>query len=200
MEQKIQERQEGTFEMKVTEIKLEKLEIVYHPRKNLGDRESLQQSIRRDGLQEPLLVYPTTEGKFGIIDGCRRLSAIKEFGWESAPCIIKNVTLVDAAHLSYVKNVERSAFNPIELALHLKAMQYEFGYSLRDLEMKGYGAPQVTSNRLKLLDLPESVQAKVASGKLSMAHGLAITKLGSADEQERWAQRIIDEDLTAKKS
>ena len=200
MEQKIQERQEGTFEMKVEEIKLENLEVVYHPRKNFRDLESLQNSIRRDGLQEPLLVYPTREGKFGLIDGYRRLKAVQEFGWQMVPCMIQNVNLVDAAHLSYVKNVERSGFDPIEIAQHLKAMRDEFGYSLRDLEMKGYGAPASISQKLKLLDLPDKVQAKIQSGKLSMAHGLTLIKLGNPQEQERWATRIIDDDLTVRRA
>lgn len=200
MEQKETTRQGETFEMKVEEIKLENLEIVYHPRKNLKDMESLQGSIRRDGLQEPLLVYPIAEGKFGVIDGYRRLKAIAEFGWESVPCIIKNVSPLDAAHLSYVKNVERSEFDPIEIALHLQAMRDEFGYSLRDLEIKGYGAPASIAQKLKTLDLPEKVQENIRSGKLNMAHGLALAKLDKSDEQERWATRIIDHDLTAKRA
>ncbi len=200
MEQKETDRQEAAFEMKVESLKVETLEVVYHPRKNLKDLESLQNSIRRDGLQEPLLVYPVGEGKFGIIDGYRRLMAIKEFGWNLVPCIIKPVNLVEAAHLSYTKNVERSAFDPIEVALHLKAMQDEFGFSLRDLEMKGYGSPAAISQKLKLIELPETVQGKIQSGRLGLAHGLALTKLESADEQERWAERIVDDDLTARRA
>ncbi|MBN2034246.1 MAG: ParB N-terminal domain-containing protein [Deltaproteobacteria bacterium] len=125
-------------ERTVAEIPLDFLFVEYHPRKNLGDLTSLQGSIKRDGLQEPILVYEAGEKLYGVIDGCRRLTAIKELGWKSVPCLInKGINVRDAAHLSYVKNSERNNFDPIEVATHLKAMIERFGYSMRDLEIKG---------------------------------------------------------------
>lgn len=188
------------IQMEVVEIPLDQLIIKYHPRKNLKDMESLQNSIRRDGLQEPLLVYPTGEGKYSVIDGTRRLKVYQDFGRQAIPCIIKKVGDADAAHLSYVKNFERSAFDPIEIALHLKAMRDDFGYSLQDLEIKGYGSRPTISNKLKLLELPEPIQEKIRGGQLNEGHGLNLVKLPSKKEQERWAKRIADHELTAKRA
>lgn len=188
-------------EMNVQMIDVKAIEIKYHPRKYLGDIERLQNSIRRDGLQEPLLVYEAGENRYAVIDGCRRLKAIQEFGWLTVPCIIKkDVGVPEAAHLSYVKNTQRKAFDPIETALHLKAMMQEFDYSLRDLELKGYGTPASISDKLKLLDLYAPVQKQVQEGELTAAHGRHLVRLPSKTEQERMAKRIIDHNLTAKKA
>jgi ParB/RepB/Spo0J family partition protein len=187
--------------MNVVAIDTGALTIEYHPRKSPGDIESLQASIRRDGLQEPLVVYETGDGKYAVIDGYRRLKVLQEFGWLQVPCMIKSsVSLRDAAHLSYVRNVERSGFNAIEIALHLKAMCERFGYSLSELELKGYGSPPSTSKKMKLLDLPESVQKHIEEGKLTAAHGLHLNRLPTEQEQKKMAKRIIDCELSAKRA
>ena len=103
----------------------------HHPRSDYGNLETLQGSIRRDGLQEPLLVYVIEAGKFGIIDGARRLKAFQEMGLKQISCLInKVISEADAAHLSYVKNVERKNLSVIEIARHIKAMRDDFGYTL----------------------------------------------------------------------
>ncbi len=172
----------------------------HHPRKYLGELESLGTSIRRDGLQEPLMVYRISQDSFGIIDGARRFMVAKELGVKTIACIIKEgVEAPEAAHLSYVKNTERNGFNPIEIALHIKRMRDDFGYSLRELEIKGYGSSAHVSNYLKLLDLPESVHKKLQAGKLLFTHGLQLTRLATAKEQERMAKHCEDFDLTTKR-
>jgi ParB/RepB/Spo0J family partition protein len=183
------------------EVRLEQLEVKYHPRKDLGDIEKLQGSIKRDGLQEPLLVYEAGEGRFAIIDGCRRFNAVQGLGWKVVPCLIKkDIEPAEAAHLSYVRNTEREGFNPIEIAGHLKAMRDTFGFSLRDLELKGYGTPPSIASKIKLLELPEVVQSQIREGKLTIAHGLSLLKLSNQKEMERMAKRVIDLDLTAKRT
>jgi len=190
----------GGYETAVS-VSIDSLVIDYHPRKNLGDLKSLMGSIKRDGLLEPLLAYEMEDGKVALIDGYRRLAAAKEFGWKEVPCVIwKKMSKRDAAHLSYVKNAERNAFDPIEIAMHLKAMMERFGYSMRDLEIKGYGSAASISNKLKLLEVAAPVQEKIRSGELSMAHGIQIAKLPTQKEQERMAKRVIDEDMTAKRT
>jgi ParB-like chromosome segregation protein Spo0J len=97
--------------MRLENLSISTLVVNYHPRNTLGDIESLQGSIKRDGLQEPLLVYEVAENQYAVIDGVRRFEALKEFGWQSLPCLIKKgMDTSDAAHLSYVKNTERSRY------------------------------------------------------------------------------------------
>ena len=173
----------------------------HHPRSDYGNLETLQGSIKRDGLQEPLLVYEIEAGKFGIIDGARRLKAFLEMGLKQISCLInKGISEAEAAHLSYVKNVERQTLSVIEIARHIKAMRDDFGYTLSELELKGYGSPATISNKLKLLDLPDKVLRQLQDGTLTAGHGQALVKLPKREEQERMAKRIVDFDMTEKKA
>jgi len=173
----------------------------HHPRSDYGNLETLQGSIKRDGLQEPLLVYEIETGKFGIIDGARRLKAFQEMGLKQISCLInKGISEADAAHLSYVKNVERQTLSVIEIARHIKAMRDDFGYTLSELELKGYGSPATISNKLKLLDLPDKVLRQIQDGTLTAGHGHALAKLPKQGEQERMAERIVNFDMTEKKA
>jgi ParB/RepB/Spo0J family partition protein len=191
----------GGKSMEVVNLDLDSLVVEYRLRQDLGDLESLQASIRKDGLQEPLLVYEVEDNRFAIIDGRRRLESVRSFGWKTVPCLVKeNVAAGDAAHLSFVKNHERKPLSAIEVALHLMAMRERFGFSTRDLELKGYGSAASISNRLKLLNLAEDVQKLIHRGDLSLAHGLALVKLPTAKEQRRMAKRIVDHDLPAKRA
>jgi len=171
----------------------------HHPRSDFGDLKDLQGSLRRDGMQEPVLVYEIDPGKYGIIDGVRRLKSFQEFGWKRIPCLIKKgISEADAAHLSYVKNVERKTLSPIEIARHIQTMRDTFGYSLDELELKGYGSRTAISSNLKLLDASEKVQQQIQEGKLTAGHGLALVKLPTKEEQERMAKKIVDHDLTVR--
>jgi ParB family chromosome partitioning protein len=185
------------------ELKLVSIDSIaipkHHPRSEYGDLEELQKSIKRDGLQEPLMVYVIEAGKFGIIDGARRLKAMREMTIMQISCLInKVISEADAAHLSYVKNVERKNLSVIEIARHIKAMRDDFGYTLADLELKGYGSPAQTSIKLKLLDLPDKIQMQIQNGTLTAAHGQALVRIPKQDEQERMAKRIVDHDMTGK--
>ncbi len=188
-------------QMKLETLPISSLVVQYHPRNMLGDIESLQASIKRDGLQEPFMVNEVAENQYVIIDGVRRLAAVQEFGWQSVPCLIKKgMDASDAAHLSYVKNTERNSLNPIEIARHLKAMMDDFGFTQSELELKGYGSKAKTSGLTTLLELPESVQTQIQEGELTATHGRALAKLKTKKEQERMAKQIIDGDMTAKRA
>ena len=172
-----------------------------HPRKDLGNLETLEASIRRDGLQEPPMVMASDQGNYLILDGVRRVEVAKSFGWKEMLCLVReNLNADIAAHLSYVKNIERKSLTPIEIAGHLKRMMDKFGYTLRDLELKGYGSPPSISAKLKLLGLSQKVQGMIQNGEISATHGVQLVKLPTVKEQERMAKRIVDDDLTAKRT
>jgi len=191
----------ATHEMSIESLPISALVVTEnHPRKGLRELESLTGSIRRDGLQEPLQVYPLEEDKFGIIDGTRRLEALRAIECEQVPCIVTEVPEPDAIHLSYVRNVERDALDPIEIALHIQKMKAHFGFTHRDLEVKGYGSPTAITFKLKLLQLPDSIQEELRTGKLTESHGLALLKLPSQEEQERMAKQITTHKLSTERT
>jgi ParB/RepB/Spo0J family partition protein len=172
-----------------------------HPRKNIGDLETLQKSIRKNGLLEPLTVCKSDEDDFYmVIDGTRRLTVLQEFGWKAVPCItVKSMSLREIAHFAYEKNMERRSLSPIEIALHLKNMQEKYGYSLRDLEALDYGSAGMISQKIRLLELPAKVKDMVENGNLTMTHGIELGKLPKAKTQESMAKRAVDFGWTAKR-
>ena len=193
---------DGNFEPQIQQISIDRLAVpISHPRKSPGDLESLQQSIRRDGLQEPLLVCRSEDDVYMVIDGTRRLTVLAEFGWKSVACIVqKDLSLAQITHLSYVKNAERRNLSPIDIALHMRTMQERFGYSLRDLETMGYGSPPNISQKIKLLDLPEAIQRDINKGELTMAHGTELVRLENAKQQGAMAKRAVEFGWTAKRT
>ena len=171
----------------------------HHPRSDFGKLDDLQGSMRRDGIQDPLLVFVTGPEKFGVIDGARRLKAAEEMGWKQVPCLIKKgASEADAAHLSYVKNVERKTLNAVEMARHIQTMRDTFQFTLEELELKGYGSTATISNRLKLLDLSEKVQRQIQVGKLTGGHGLELARLEDTEVQGRMAKKIVEHDMTVR--
>jgi ParB family chromosome partitioning protein len=120
---------DGNFESHIQLISIDRLAVpISHPRKHPGDLESLKHSIRRDGLQEPLLVSRSEDDVCMVIDGSRRLAVLAEFGLKTAPCLVQeNLSLAQITHISYVKNAERKNLSPIDIALHMRTMQERFG-------------------------------------------------------------------------
>jgi DNA modification methylase len=82
----------------------------------------------------------------------------------------------------------------------MKAMRDTFGFSLRDLELKGYGTPPSIASKIKLLELPEKVQSQIRKGELTIAHGLSLLKMSNPEEMERMAKRVVDFEVSAKRA
>jgi len=186
----------------IIEVSIDKLSVpLSHPRRNEGNLDTLQKSIRRDGLLEPLTVCKSeNDDSFMVIDGTRRLTVLAEFGRKTVPCIVQEtMSLKKIAHVSYEKNMERKSLSPIEVALHIKSMQDNYGYSLRDLETLGYGSPAMISQKRKLLDLSESVKTMIEKGDLTTAQGVHLAKLEKPKHQEKMAKRAKDLGWTAKR-
>jgi ParB family chromosome partitioning protein len=173
----------------------------HYPRKDYGDMNSLKESIHWDGMLDPLRVYKTGEGVYSVTDGARRLKAAEELGMQEVECIIEVFSNeAEAIHSSFVRNSERNNFSPMETALQVKTLIDEFKLTHRELEAKKYGSHSSISNMLQLLKLPIGVQKQIHEGKITAAHGLALCKLPTPEEQEQVAKQICDNDLTVKKT
>lgn len=189
---------EVAADMQVTLIDINSIVRGYGLRKSLGDTKDLEGSIEANGIQNPLIVREVENNQHEVIDGWRRLEIIRKHGRQKVPCIVKNVTAAEAAHLIYEINKKRSGFTPIEEAEHFKAMQEKYGYSTRDLGRMGYGSASRISNIMRLLDLPEAVQNKVQDGELPVTHAGELLKLKTSEEQENMAKEIVKDDLSVK--
>jgi ParB/RepB/Spo0J family partition protein len=186
----------------IVELSIEQLTVpMSHPRRNSGDMETLQNSIRKNGLLEPLTVSKTEDdNSYIVIDGTRRLTVLVEFGRKTVPCmVLEMMPLGEIAHFSYEKNIERKSLSPIEIALHIKSMQDKYGYSMRELETLGYGSPAMISKKIKLLELSDPVKAMIEKVELTSSHGVVLVKLEKAKYQEKMVKQAHDFGWTAKR-
>lgn len=147
----------------------------FQPRQHYGESalEELAASIKDKGILQPILVRRTGDG-YEVIAGERRLKAARKLGLEKIPVMIRDVNDKEALVLALVENVQREELNPIEKAESYKRLNEEFGYSQEEVA-KSVGKDRATiSNLLRLLRLPEDIQAAVSDGSISEGHARAL--------------------------
>jgi len=144
--------------------------------------EALAQSIRSNGVLAPILVRPKREGPvhYEILAGERRWRASKLAGLRTIPALVREAKDGQAIELALVENLQRTDLNPIEEAAGYKQLIAEYDFTQETLAQRvGKSRPAVT-NALRLLSLPDSVQALVRDGRLTSGHARAIAALPSA--------------------
>ncbi|WP_020590031.1 ParB/RepB/Spo0J family partition protein [Desulfobacter curvatus] len=176
-------------DQKLEIIKLENLiKDPNHPRQESGNLESLTESLKCNGLLNPITVVKVAEDKYHVVDGWRRIEALKTMDMEKVSCVVyEDLKEANAAHLSYVLNTKRSNLTPIEKALHIKGMIEKHGLTYTELEALGYGSQAQVSKFLGLLKLPSNTQKAIADGTFTVAHGTALLKAQNPDELTKMA-------------
>lgn len=158
----------------------------------------LAESIRAQGLLQPLVVRRKPSGGFELIAGERRLRAAKEAGIETLPALVREAGDGESLLLSLVENVAREQLSAVEEARAYAMLIDEFGLSLGEIgEKVGRSKPSV-SNRLRLLELPEEVLWMLARGELTEGHAKAILAAPGNDEQKRLARRVVRDGLSVR--
>src|SRR5690554_2088492 len=167
------------------------------------DLDELIHSIREFGVLQPIVVRPIDGAKAGepqyeLVMGERRLRASKHLGLETIPAVIKNTADDAMLRDALLENLHRADLNPLEEASAYQQLLEDFGITQEELASRiGRSRPQIT-NTIRLLKLPESVQAKVAAGVLSAGHARAVLSAGDDQAMERLAAKIVNEDLTVR--
>ncbi|MCD2440865.1 ParB/RepB/Spo0J family partition protein [Agromyces sp. SYSU K20354] len=164
------------------------------------DLAELVHSVREFGVLQPIVVrpHPDLPGKYELVMGERRLRATKEAGLGSIPAVIKDTANEDMLRDALLENLHRSQLNPLEEASAYQQLLADFGITQEELASRiGRSRPQI-SNTLRLLKLPEPVQLRVAAGVLSAGHARAILTVGDPDEMQRFADKIVNEELSVR--
>ncbi len=165
----------------------------------------LEHSIREFGVLQPIVVReitpapPAGQPAYELIMGERRLRASKAVGRKTIPAVIRDTADEDMLRDALLENLHRAQLNPLEEASAYQQLLADFGITQEELAEKiGRSRPQI-SNTLRLLQLPSSVQNKVAAGVLSAGHARAILSL-SDDPGERvdFADKIVREELSVR--
>lgn len=171
----------------------------YQPREDF-DEASLAQlidSIQEHGVLQPLVVR-RVDDRFQLITGERRLRAATAAGWERVPVQIREADDRQMAELAIVENMQRKDLNAIEKAASFARYLEEYGCTKEVLASRLKIDRSTVSNLCRLLELPEDVQAKIRSGKLSSSHARSLLPLGDEREQIAMAERILREGWTVR--
>ena len=170
----------------------------YQPRKEFSKEkiEELAQSIKENGLIQPIIVRQSPVIGYEILAGERRYRASIAAGLSEVPVIIKNLSDQDMMIHSIIENLQREDLNPIEEAKAYQSL-IDKGYTHADIaEKMGKSRPYIT-NLVRLLTLPDFILNEVEAGKLSQAHARLLIQL-STDEQKKLLYRIQTEDLSVR--
>jgi ParB family chromosome partitioning protein len=158
----------------------------------------LAASIRLQGVLQPVVVRPRTEGGYELVAGERRWRAAREAGLPTLPALVREVGDRDTLLLGLVENVAREDLSPVEEARAYASLLDEFELSLGEVaERVGRSKPAV-SNRIRLLELPEPVLWMLARGELTEGHARAVLALPGDEERLRLARRIASEGMTVR--
>lgn len=161
------------------------------------DLAELANSIRSKGLVQPIMVRPDpmSPGQYEIVAGERRWRAAQLAGLHRVPVIIRELGDKEVLELALIENVQRADLNAIEEALGYRELTERFSYSQEQLsDIIGKSRSHV-ANTLRLLRLPDSVQALVQLGKLTAGHARALI---GREDAERLAEKIIADDLNVR--
>ena len=165
------------------------------------DEEALTEliaSIKEIGILQPPVVRKVSEGRYELIMGERRFRAAKAAGLTTIPVIIRQTPDNELLREALIENIHRSQLNPLEEAAAYAGLLDDFGCTHDELATKLGRSRPLISNMLRLLNLPASVQRKVAAGVISAGHARALLGLSDEKEIEKLAHRIVAEGLSVR--
>lgn len=163
----------------------------YQPRTDMHEEalEELANSIRRQGVMQPIVVRPISAGRYEIIAGERRWRASQLAGLDSIPAIIKPVGDEAAIAMSLIENIQRENLNPIEEAMALKRLQDEFELTQQEVADAVGKSRATVTNLIRLIGLSSDVRLMLEHGDLEMGHARALLSL--PDLQQSQAARTV---------
>lgn len=167
----------------------------YQPRKTFHDEtiEELAQSIRANGLIQPLIVRKSSTGKgYQLIAGERRLRAAKTAGLKAVPIVIRRTTDKEALELALIENIQREELNCLETSLAYYQLIHDFDLTQEELAERMGKDRSSVANHMRLLKLPQSVQNSLRDDLLSFGHGKALAGLEDSNLLERLARETIE--------
>ncbi|MBO6849764.1 MAG: ParB/RepB/Spo0J family partition protein [Marinobacter sp.] len=173
----------------------------FQPRRDMDPAalQELADSIRQQGVMQPVVVRPIAEGRYELIAGERRWRATQMAELDSIPAIIRDVPDEAAIAMALIENIQRENLNPIEEAFALQRLQDEFGLTQAQVaEAVGKSRTTIT-NLLRLISLTEDVRLMLEHGDLEMGHGRAMLTL-PPEQQMQVAKQVVAKSLSVRQT
>lgn len=158
----------------------------------------LAESIKANGVIQPLVCRKNAEGRYELIAGERRLRASIEAGIAKVPIILVDAEDRRAAEMAIIENIQRQDLNVIEEAEGYRTLAETFSLTQQDVADRVGKARASVANALRLLDLPDEVKQLVGSGLLSTGHAKVLLGLADGTEQTLLGRKCVTEDLTVR--
>lgn len=189
--------QEGIVEIDIEEISPNPDQPRTNFKKN--ELEELSNSIKKEGLIQPILVREVDEG-YQIIAGERRWQAAKLAHLKKVPIQVKNVDDDKALELALIENIQRSDLNPIEEAYGYRRLMERRKMTQADIAQAVSKGRSTIANALRLLDLPEDAQQLLFEDKITAGHARAILSISTKEGRESLTQKIVDNKLSVRET
>ncbi|MDH4396258.1 MAG: ParB/RepB/Spo0J family partition protein [Limnobacter sp.] len=173
----------------------------YQPRTRMDETALLElaESIKSQGIMQPILVRPVGSGQYEIIAGERRSRAARMAGLTEVPVLIRSVPDEAALAMALIENIQREDLNPLEEAQGVQRLIREFNLTHEDASRAIGRSRSATSNLLRLLNLAEPVQVMLLAGDIEMGHARALLALNSG-EQIACANEVVNRRLSVRET
>lgn len=170
------------------------------PRKEFDDSAlaALVESIKTHGVITPLVVTPKADGRYMIIAGERRYRAATAAGLLSVPVCIRECTAAQIDELSLIENIQREDLNPIEIALAIKKLMDDYGYTQEEVSERIGKARPTVANFLRLITLSAPVQRLISDKRLSAGHARCLVVVSDPDKQLELAEKGCDDKMNVR--
>lgn len=175
-----QKSDNNSSDLRIEKIAVEQLQAgLYQPRQTFNEDalQELADSIRVQGVVQPIIVKPLGDDRYEIIAGERRWRASKLAGLDKVPVVIRQADSQTTLALALIENLQREDLNPIETAIGLKRLIKEFDLTQQEVADAVGRSRAAVSNLLRLLKLPDNIQVLLHEGRISMGHARAIISL-----------------------
>ncbi len=153
----------------------------------------LAQSIKDQGLLQPILVTPMSGGRYRIVAGERRWRAAREAGLVTVPCIVREMDVQQQMEVALIENIQREDLNPMEVAAGIQSLMKQCGYTQENVANRLHMSRPNVANLLRLLTLPGEVTDLVRRGSLSAGHARVLAGIENPATQTTLAKQTIEE-------
>jgi len=160
--------------------------------------EELADSIRENGVIQPLIVRKIEGGLYELIAGERRFKASKLVGLEQVPVVVLEATEEHSLELALIENIQRQDLNPIEEALAYKQLMERYHYTQEECSKKVGKERSTVANALRLLNLSEEIRGYIIEGRISMGHARSLLGIDEEEMRLKVCRRVVQEGLSVR--
>ncbi len=165
------------------------------PRRSFSEESiaQLAQSIREQGVLQPILVTPQNGGRYRIVAGERRWRASRAAGLDKVPVIVRDLDVIQQMEIALIENLQREDLNPIEIAQGIRSLMQQCGYTQETVANRLSKSRPAVANLLRLLTLPEEVIELVRQGSLSAGHARVLAGMDDNARKLALAKETIEQ-------